>query len=122
MTLEDFEITSDEIPGWQVANDGELTVALDITITDELKAEGMARELVNRIQNIRKDKDFNVTDKIKVTLQAHEGIRPAVEQFAQYICTETLTTDLNIQSEIFDGEMTDLIDGVKIPIGVELAS
>ena len=122
LTLEDFEISTDEIPGWQVANDGELTVALDITITDELKAEGMARELVNRIQNLRKEKDFNVTDKIKVTLQAHDAIRPAIENFAEYICTETLTMDLNIQSEVDGGEEVELIDGVKILIRVDLVS
>ena len=92
LTLEDFEITSDDIPGWTVASDGALTVALDVTVTDALLAEGTARELVNRIQNIRKTRDFNVTDKIAVTLENHEAIRPALEQFAEYICTCLLYT------------------------------
>ena len=68
LLLEDFDITTDDIPGWLVANDGPLTVALDVTITDDLKAEGTARELVNRIQNLRKEKDFNLTDHIGITL------------------------------------------------------
>jgi len=120
LTLEDFEITSDDIPGWTVANDGALTVALDVTITDELLAEGTARELVNRIQNIRKTRDFNVTDKIMVTLENHEAIRPALEQFTEYICTETLATSLDAKSEV-EGEVIELNDEVSLNIKVELS-
>jgi len=119
LTLEDFEITSDDIPGWTVANDGPLTVALDVTITDELLAEGTARELVNRIQNIRKTRDFNVTDKIAVTLEDHEAIRPALEQFKDYICTETLATTLNTGSGV-EGEKIELNDEVSLNIQVEV--
>ncbi|MEM6966721.1 MAG: isoleucine--tRNA ligase [Bacteroidota bacterium] len=119
LTLEDFEITSDDIPGWTVASDGALTVALDVTITDALLAEGTARELVNRIQNIRKNRDFNVTDKIAVTLENHEAIRPALEQFSDYICTETLATSLDAQSGV-KGEVIELNDEVSLNIQVEL--
>ena len=119
LTLEDFEITSDDIPGWTVASDGALTVALDVTVTDALLAEGTARELVNRIQNIRKTRDFNVTDKIAVTLENHEAIRPALEQFADYICAETLATTLNAASGV-EGEVIDLNDEVSLNIQVDL--
>jgi isoleucyl-tRNA synthetase len=118
LTIDDFEITTDDIPGWQVANDGPLTVALDVTITDELLAEGMARELVNRIQNIRKDKDFNVTDNINIQLERKEGIIPAVEQFGDYIKTETLATSLELVDKIEDGEELELPDDVKVNIKV----
>ena len=120
LTLEDFEITSDDIPGWTVANDGALTVALDVTVTDDLLAEGTARELVNRIQNIRKTRDFNVTDKIVVTLENHESIRPALEQFSDYICTETLAISLNTKSDV-KGEVIELNDQVSLNIQVELS-
>ena len=120
LTLEDFEITSDDIPGWTVANDGALTVALDVTVTDDLLAEGTARELVNRIQNIRKTRDFNVTDKIAVTLENHEAIRPALEQFKDYICTETLATSLDAKSEV-EGEKIELNDEVSLNIRVSLS-
>ncbi len=119
LTLEDFEISTEDIPGWLVANDGPLTVALDVTITDELLAEGTARELVNRIQNIRKNKDFNVTDKIVVTLQNHKAITSAVETFSDYICNETLAVDLKL-AETVNGETIDLSDEVSLGIKVEL--
>ena len=85
LTLADFVISAEDIPGWLVANDGDLTVALDITLTDDLKAEGMARELVNRIQNVRKNKDFNVTDRINVALEKHDLVTAAVASFGDYI-------------------------------------
>ena len=119
LTLEDFEIKTEDIPGWMVANDGPLTVALDVTITDELLAEGTARELVNRIQNIRKNKDFNVTDKIVVTLQNHKAITSAVETFGDYICNETLAVDLKLAENV-NGEKIDLSDEVSLDIQVEL--
>jgi isoleucyl-tRNA synthetase len=119
LTIDDFEITTDDIPGWQVANDGPLTVALDVTITDELLAEGMARELVNRIQNIRKDKDFNVTDNIRIQLERDEGVIHAVEQFGDYIKAETLAVSLELVDPIEDGEELELPDDVKVNIKVE---
>ena len=96
LTLADFEIVTEDIPGWQVANDGPLTVALDITLTPSLEAEGMARELVNRIQNIRKEKDFDVTDRIIVVLEDKEDVRAAVNEFGDYIANETLADKIEL--------------------------
>ena len=120
LTLADFEITTEDIPGWQVANDGPLTVALDITITDALKAEGMARELVNRIQNLRKDKDFNVVDRINIRLQEHEIIQDAIAQFGDYIQDETLGLSLEVAAEV-SGDEIELPGEVKLMIAVEKA-
>ena len=93
-TAADFEITSEDMPGWLVASEGKLTVALDITITDELRREGVARELVNRIQNIRKESGFEVTDKIRVEIEATELTTPAIESFAEYIGGQTLAVEV----------------------------
>ncbi|WP_053976858.1 isoleucine--tRNA ligase [Mangrovimonas xylaniphaga] len=105
ITLErsDVEITSQDIEGWLVANEGALTVALDVTINEELKKEGIARELVNRIQNLRKDSGFELTDRIAVHLQKDEQISNAVKQNIDYIKTETLTDQLEILDIVTDG-------------------
>ena len=105
ITLErdDVEITSQDIEGWLVANEGALTVALDVTISDALKNEGIARELVNRIQNLRKDSGFEVTDRIDVKLQRDEQIKQAVDSNIEYIKTETLTEELEIIDQINNG-------------------
>ncbi len=121
LELEDFEILTEDIPGWLVANDGPLTVALDVSITEELAAEGMARELVNRIQNIRKAKNFQVTDKIRVVLEDKAEIRPAVEQFAEYIKNEVLAVDLSMTNSLSKGELLELVDDVTAEVTVELA-
>lgn len=121
LTLEDFEIITEDIPGWQVANDGPLTVALDVTITDELEAEGMARDLVNRIQNIRKDKDFEVTDKIAIAVEQHEAVSAAIAQFGDYIKSETLALSLGTVAAIEDGEAIELPGEVKLQISVQKA-
>ena len=93
-TPADFDITSEDMPGWLVASEGKLTVALDITITDDLRREGVARELVNRIQNIRKESGFEVTDKIAVEIEATDLTSPAVESFADYIAQQTLAVEV----------------------------
>ena len=103
LTIEDVEISSQDIPGWLVANSNGITVALDITISDELRKEGIARELVNRIQNIRKDSGFEVTDKIKVQIQKNDTIEQAVIANLSYIKSETLTNELIFVSEINNG-------------------
>ncbi|MDO6760508.1 isoleucine--tRNA ligase [Tamlana sp. 2_MG-2023] len=105
ITLErsDVEITSQDIEGWLVANEGALTVALDVTISEELRKEGIARELINRIQNLRKDSGFEVTDKITVKLQKDEQITNAVEANVAYIKSETLTNELEIVDKLDDG-------------------
>lgn len=100
LSLEDVEISSQDIPGWLVASEGKLTVALDITISEKLHEEGIAREFVNRIQNIRKDRDFKVTDRIRLKMKSHEGINSAIQSNLNYICTEILAESLDIVDEI----------------------
>ncbi|RZJ64796.1 MAG: isoleucine--tRNA ligase, partial [Flavobacterium sp.] len=103
LTSEDVEISSQDIEGWLVANSNGITVALDITITDELRKEGVARELVNRIQNARKDSGFEVTDRIKVYLKESEALEEAVNANLEYIKSETLTDELHFSKEIENG-------------------
>jgi len=110
LTLEDVEISSQDIEGWLVANSGGITVALDITISDELRKEGIARELVNRIQNIRKDSGFEVTDKIKVTMQKDGIIQEAVKDNEAYIKSETLTEELVFEDRIENGTEIEFDD------------
>jgi len=100
---EDVEITSQDIEGWLVASSGSLTVALDVTLTDELKNEGIARELVNRIQNLRKDSGFEVTDKIEVQLQRDGKVEQAVNDNLEYIKRETLTAKLDVAEQVTNG-------------------
>ncbi|MBD5183394.1 MAG: isoleucine--tRNA ligase [Bacteroidales bacterium] len=115
VTLEDVEVIPEDIPGWLVANDGNVTVALDVTLTPELKNEGMARELINRIQNIRKSSDFEITDKVFVTLTPTESVKAALDQFGDYIAAQVLAEDISL-AELAEGEsVTELdIDGEKI--------
>ena len=94
VTAADFEITSEDMPGWLVTSEGKLTVALDITVTDDLRCEGVARELINRIQNIRKDSGFEVTDRIRVEIEAKEAVVGAVAAYADYIGQQTLARDV----------------------------
>ena len=111
LLLEDVEVLSEDIPGWQVISQGKLTVALDITLTDHLKDKGLARELVNRIQNIRKDKGFEVTDTISVRIQGPESVHRSVKNNFDYIRSEILATQL---------ELVDHVDGSEaIPVDVD---
>lgn len=103
LQLSDVEISSQDIEGWLVASSGALTVALDITITEDLKQEGIARELVNRIQNMRKDSGFEVTDKIKIKILKDGLVEKAVESNLEYIKTETLTTELDLEDVLEKG-------------------
>ena len=103
LELQDVEITSQDIEGWLVASSGSITVALDVTINEDLRKEGIARELVNRIQNLRKDSGFEVTDRIDVQLQNHADITAAVSDNEAYIKMETLTSDLKIVDNLKDG-------------------
>jgi isoleucyl-tRNA synthetase len=100
LVAEDVEIIPIDIPGWKVANNGSITVALDINISEELRNEGLARELVNRIQNLRKDSDFEVTDKILVKIQQKIELDNAIKNNLSYICSETLTTDFQIVNNL----------------------
>src|SRR5690606_30912652 len=98
------------IEGWLVANSGTITVALDITLTEELRNEGIARELVNRIQNLRKDSGFEVTDKIIVHLQKNEALEKAVHQNETYIKSETLTKELLFTEQLENGTLIEFDD------------
>lgn len=119
LTLEDVIITSEDIPGWLVAVDNEITVALDIAITPELKAEGIARELVNRIQNIRKNSDFLVTDRINIKVEPIDMTKEAVALFANYIANEVLADSISLEAN--EGEEVELLDDINIRIQVEKA-
>ncbi len=103
ISAEDLEVSTDEIPGYELAAKGSLTVALDITITDDLKKEGDAREFVNRIQNIRKDSGFNLTDRIAVTVSENAELQPSLIQYKDYICAEILADSLAFLPQINDG-------------------
>lgn len=94
--LADVEVISEDIPGWLVANEGNITIALDVTVTPELKREGLARELVNRIQNIRKSRDYNITDRIKVVVDADGDIADAVKDFNDFISRQILASALSV--------------------------
>ena len=122
VTAADFEITSEDMPGWLVASEGKLTVALDITISDELRREGVARELVNRIQNIRKESGFEVTDKICVEIEATELTTPAIESFGQYIAQQTLAVDVKaVAAPAGDFVIDSDIDEAPLKIAVTKA-
>ena len=99
----DVEIFSEDIPGWLVANEGKLTVALEVTVTDELKREGIARELVNRIQNIRKSSGFEITDKIAIVLSKNSNTDDAINEYNTYICNQVLANSLTLADEVVDG-------------------
>ncbi len=116
---EDLVVTTEDLPGWKSASDGSITVALDVNLTEELLAEGTARDLVNRIQNIRKDKDFNVTDRIVVRIERHPAIVSAVETFGDYIKDEVLANSL-VMTDSVDGEAVELNDEVTLVMDVSL--
>ena len=99
----DVEIISEDIPGWLVANEGKLTVALEVTVTEELRREGIARELVNRIQNIRKSSGFEITDKIRIRLSKNQETDDAVNEYNSYICNQVLGVSLELVDEVKDG-------------------
>jgi len=112
LLLSDTDITSEDIPGWTVASKGKLTVALDITITPELAAEGIAREFVNRIQKIRKDAGFELTDKILVQVMAPASLTDALANFKAYICAEILAEKLEFQSSLSQATAIDINDEI----------
>ncbi|MDB5116100.1 MAG: isoleucine-tRNA ligase [Mucilaginibacter sp.] len=104
----DVEIIAEDVPGWQVANLGKLTVALDVTITNELKEEGISRELINRVQNLRKTKGFEVTDRITVRLTDHSFISRALNNNLSYICAEILADSITLDNQLNEGEVTTI--------------
>ena len=108
LQIADVDISSEDIPGWTVANKGSLTVALDITITPELAAEGNAREFVNRIQKIRKEGGFELTDRVKVTVSEADGLKESLTKYKDYICAEILADELEFSSTKIDGISIDI--------------
>ncbi len=118
LTLEDVEIVSKDIPGWSVASEGGITVALDVTITDELYNEGLARELVNRIQNLRKDSGLEVTDRILIQVKSTPQIAQSVADNLGYICAETLAERLDLVADLSPSESTtlELLEGITTEI------
>ncbi|MFM8431269.1 MAG: isoleucine--tRNA ligase, partial [Bacteroidota bacterium] len=108
LELEDVEILSEDIPGWQVASEGRLTVALDVTISEELRQEGIARELINRVQNLRKDRGFEVTDRIDLQILSHDALLESVLSNKEYICAEILAASLNLVEQLETNEAVDV--------------
>jgi isoleucyl-tRNA synthetase len=117
ISVDEAEISTEDIPGWLVASEGNLTVALDITITPELVNEGHARELVNRIQRLRKDSDFNVTDRIRIYLSPAPELESAVVHFKDYICAETLAEGLEFREKLPNGVS---IEVNEIPVNITI--
>ena len=113
----EVEIYSEDIPGWVVANEGVLTVALDVTVTDALRREGIARELVSKIQNIRKSSGFEIVDRIAVTLSSNENSDAAIEEHKAYICNQVLADSLTV-GEVNDGAALEF-DGFTLLAKVE---
>jgi isoleucyl-tRNA synthetase len=117
ITLEDVEIISEDIPGWLVGNEGRLTIALDITVTDDLRKEGIARELVNRIQNLRKAKNFEITDRISIQISSDPAFDDAIREYADYIKQQVLGDSLVISKEKFKDEIE--IDDKPLTISIK---
>ena len=118
LTLEDALISTQDIPGWAVTSQDDLTVALDMTITDELMQEGLAREIVNRVQNLRKTGGFEVTDRIELLIEMNDKIKDAIDKFGDYICTETLATITKVDA--LEGvETEELVEGVNVKLMIK---
>jgi isoleucyl-tRNA synthetase len=117
---EDVEIIPVDLPGWKVANIGAITVALDVVITEELKEEGIAREIINRIQNLRKDKGLDVTDRIGVKIQAHSKINDAINNNLEYICAEILASDFKVVKDQpeNDASLVEIEEGIQTSISI----
>ncbi len=120
----DVEIISEDIPGWLVANQDNITVALDITVTPELRREGIAREIVNRVQNIRKSRDYQITDRINLLFASNTVTDPAIADFSDYIASQVLASSIAVSAEISattDGAETLDLDGIELPACISLA-
>ena len=116
---EDYEITSEDMPGWLVASEGKLTIALDITITEELKNEGIARELINRIQNLRKDSNVEVTDKINIEIVTKDEIAASVAKFGEYIASQTLAMNIKLVDSMEGGKEIEWLGDEVVTIKLE---
>lgn len=117
----DVEILSEDIPGWLVANDGNLTVALDVTVTPELRLEGIARDIVNRVQNIRKSRDYEITDRINLVFEPNAETDAAVRKFGDYIARQVLAESISVEPLNTDeGVETIDLDGVEAKVMISL--
>ena len=116
----DYEITSEDMPGWLVATEGKLTVAMDITITDSLKKEGVARELINRIQNLRKEKDFEITDRIEVSIVKRDDVAESLAEFAAYVCEQTLCENITLVDSLEGADKVEWENGETLDISIKL--
>ncbi|MDE6479088.1 MAG: isoleucine--tRNA ligase, partial [Muribaculaceae bacterium] len=114
ITLEDVEIIPEDVPGWLVANEGNVTVALDVTVTDALRNEGLARDLINRIQNIRKESDFAITDRVKVILSDTPEVSECLAEYKDYIASQVLADSIELAAEVPAPAKELDIDGMKI--------
>ncbi len=121
ITREDVEIVTEDIPGWIVATEGQMTIALDIEVTEELRQEGLAREFINKIQNLRKDSEFEVTDRIAVKIERHSEINDAVYNHKSYICAQTLAVDLQLVDGLEDASAreVEISKDVSVKISIE---
>jgi isoleucyl-tRNA synthetase len=108
ITPEDCEILTEDIPGWTVASEGQLTIALDINVTEELKDEGFAREFINKIQNLRKENGYEVTDRINLTIVKAEEFNKAILNYKDYICAQTLANQLEMVDNLEDNDVREV--------------
>ena len=120
LEAEDYDITSEDMPGWLVATEGKLTVAMDITITDSLKKEGVARELINRIQNLRKEKDFEITDRVEVSIEKRDDVVDALGEFAGYVCEQTLCADIHLEDSLENADEVEWGNDEVLRISIKL--
>jgi len=118
LNLTEVEIFAEDIPGWSVASKGSLTVALDITVSDELRKEGEAREFVNRIQNLRKDNGFELTDRININIVENERLVSSINEYKNYICAEILADSIEFVPEIQDGVTKIEINDIPLQVRV----
>jgi isoleucyl-tRNA synthetase len=118
ITKDDVEILTEDIPGWTVASEGQMTIALDIDVTEDLKQEGIAREFINKIQNLRKENGFEVTDRILLIIQKHDAINDAVLSFKNYICAQTLAVDLQLVDELTDATAKEVEIDKDVSVGI----
>jgi isoleucyl-tRNA synthetase len=119
LLMEDVEIIPVDIPGWKVVNQGNLTVALDVTITETLRDEGIAREVVNRIQNIRKESQLQVTDRIQVSLTANSIWNDAIEKNSQYIRNQVLADDITFVNDLKEGVQVEWDENLTLNIHIQ---
>ncbi|MBQ7774263.1 MAG: isoleucine--tRNA ligase [Bacteroidales bacterium] len=118
----DYDITSEDMPGWLVATEGKLTVALDITITDSLRKEGVARELINRIQNLRKEKNFEITDRVEVKIARRDDVAESLAEFAGYVCEQTLCENIQLVDSLDAADEVEWGNDEVLQVSIKLVN